>query len=102
MERELKSVTWDKYMDSDIDSVTLFFEDCANDSLFGEFETREDEKHLVVYSKRKNDEVLNWIQVVNPQEVLKNRAITLPNISVRVDGKFYSLREVLKTIVETV
>jgi hypothetical protein len=100
MEKELKNVVWDKYMDSDIDSILLFFEDHTDNSVCGEFEVPEGEMHMVFYSERKDNGVWNWVEIVNPQEVAKQKNVTLPDILVKVEGNVYGLKELIEKLVD--
>lgn len=99
MVKELKSVSWDKYMGTDIDSVTLFFEEQSKDSFVEEFDVPEEEKHLVFFSKRKDEKFLNWAMVVNPASVANNETATLPDITIKIGKEIYSLQEVVKRLV---
>jgi hypothetical protein len=100
MEKELKNVVWEKYMDSDIDSVVLFFEARTDNSVVGEFDVPDEEMHMVFYSQRKDNGMWNWVEIVNPQEVAKQKNVTLPNISVKVEGNVYGLKELIEKLVD--
>ncbi|MGC4018936.1 MAG: hypothetical protein QM793_06735 [Muricomes sp.] len=99
MVKELKSVTWDKYMDSDIDSMTLFFDEHTDNSKVGEFEVPEEESHLVFYSESKGAGLWNWIMIVNPESVVGDAKATLPDISIQIGEKVYMLQEAVKQLV---
>lgn len=99
MEKELKSVVWDKYMESDIDSVTLVFDEHTENSLVGEFEVPEEEMHVVFYSEKKDNGSWDWVEIVNPAGVINSENATLPDISVKIDGNVYDLQKALEIII---
>lgn len=90
----LYSVTWDKYMGSKIDSVTLFFYPSTSYHEVGEYNVPEDEKHMIFYAERK-DRSWDWVMIVNPQAISENPQATIPDITVLIERKKYSLRDAL-------
>ena len=101
MIKDLQSATWDKWMNSDIDMITLYFVGRSDYGLVGEFDVPENEMHMVLYSKDYDRDILNWFEIVNPQDVAKRKDATLPDVKVRIDGVVYALQEAVKLIVET-
>lgn len=97
MERNLISATWDKYMGTEIDSVTLFFADNYKKSLVDEFEVPDDEKYLFYYAMDE-DGSWNWLEIVNPAELAKAQNPTLPDLRIGVNGVMYSVHDVVKSL----
>ena len=99
MANKLKGVTWDKYLGTDIDEMTVFFDQPTEDTEVGEFVVPENEKHMVFFAKGERTGKLFWIAVVNPKEVSRHSKATLPDIPVMVKDKTYSFREVVDILV---
>ncbi len=99
MEKELKSVVWDKYMGTDFDSVTLFFVEGSKSHLVGEFEVPENEMHSVYYCGNYDDGDVRWIEIVDPQSIIGKPNSTLPDIKIKTEGKSHSLYDFINIIV---
>ena len=100
MEEKLKSVTWGKYLDTDIDSVTLFWDNGKFRSFVGEFDVPWEELHSVYYSRSEDGKIEKWIEIVNPQDVVEHEDATLPDITVQVNGSKYPLRDIIVQLVK--
>jgi len=98
MANKLKGVVWDKYLGTELNEVTLFFDRPAKNTEVGEFDIPEEEMHMAFYSSRESDGLLTWVSVVNPEDVYLNGG-TLPTVPITVKGKEYSLKEVIELLV---
>ncbi len=101
MEKTLTGVTWDKYLDTDIDTILLHFDKTKEINYVDEFEVPEDEKHMVFYSETEDSSKLVWVEIVDPQAVYESENPTLPDITVKIKDKTYSLKELIDLLVVT-
>lgn len=99
MEKTLTGVCWDKWMGSDIDTILLHFDQAKEKNLVDEFEVPENEKHMVFYSETEDGKNLVWVEIVNPQSIYEREHATLPDITVKIKDKKYSLKEIIDLLV---
>ena len=95
----LKGVVWDKYLGSEIDQMTIFFNRSSANTEVGEFEVPETERHMVFYASDKNNGAFSWVSIVNPDDVFKRTKATLPDITVKVKEKTYELKDLIDIFV---
>ena len=65
------------------------------------FEVPNNEKHAVYYSKTKDGSKLVWVEIVDPQAVYESENPTLPDITVKIKDKTYSLKGLIDLLVVT-
>lgn len=70
MELKENEVVKSKHLDTDIDTICIFFND-INDAVVDEFEVPEKYLYSVIVCRAGNIHIPNWIEIVNPKE-LKN------------------------------
>lgn len=99
MVKQLQSVTWDKWMGSDVDTVTLFFEESSGNGFVDEFDVSENENHMVLYKTNPENGEWIWVMIVNPMDVLNHQNAAMPDIVVTIDDNSYTLRETVQLLV---
>lgn len=67
METRIKNIVNSKYLDTDIDTICIFFRNNIN-AVVEEFEVPNQYKYMVIVSAVEG-EVPNWIEIVNPIEL---------------------------------
>ena len=101
MEKTLTGVSWDKYLGTDIDTVLLHFDQTKEKNLVDEFEVPENEKHMVFYSETEDKKKLIWVEIINPKSIYERDKATLPDITVKIKDKKYSMKEIIDLLVAT-
>ena len=100
MEIELMSVSKDKYMDTDIDSLLLRFDNSDEKTFVSEYEVPDENKYIVMLSERDNLNYPVCIEIINPSEV--SESSPLPDIGkIMFKDKIMSLREVIKELIKS-
>lgn len=98
MERELKSVVWDKWLNSEIDSVTLFFSHDTAECLVDMYDVPENELYDIQYSSRESNGEIVYLEIVNPSVYAKAKHPILSDFTFNVDGKEETLPYFIKRI----
>ncbi|MDO5804570.1 MAG: hypothetical protein Q4P35_05540 [Clostridia bacterium] len=97
-----KDIYMDKYMDTDIDELRIFFQEVNDEgSLVNEIDLPKDVMSVVTYAMPYNHRFYKWFYIANPialQEVLKIGKFKLPVIEFEFEKKIYTLEEFLKNI----
>ena len=100
MEKKLTDVLWGKHWDTDIDTLTIFLDDTNEQSVVNEFEVSEDEKYMILYSETEDKKILNWIEIINPNDFIISENASMPDVTITYNDKNYNLREITVKLTE--
>lgn len=67
---KIKDFTFDNYLDTDMKTLCLYLNDTKNISYVEEIEVPENEKYMMFVSKQKNKKNPDWIEIINPIEIV--------------------------------
>ena len=95
-------VSLEKYLDTDIDELVIYFIPCPhNYALYGELDLPQNVKSIVSYEEYDDSKKFAWIAVANHlalQEALKEGKVKLPKIEFKFENTIQTLENFLMNI----
>ena len=96
MELKVNTVVKEKYMDTDVDSLTFHFDDTKDESLVSEYEVPDSMPFMILISTKIGNDSPSWIEIVNPEGFLKEDNPVYPDIDIISGDRKMSFPEAIK------